>query len=535
MRNILDKGTRCLLVQPGCLENTYYNCTEVCRLMGAKYLEPPLGLLTAAALLPQQWEFKLVDENVEPLLKDHFQWADIVCTGGMLPQQNGILAVVDRAHEAGRPVVVGGADPTLQPNLYQSADFLVQNEGEVTIPLLLEDLAKNATSGQYATEEKADLAEAVVPRFDLIRFKDYILVGIEHTRGCPYTCEFCNIIEIFGRRPRSKTPDHVISELQALYDLGYNGYVEIVDDNFGGNRGEARRLLPVVREWSKRHKNPFFFSAQASLSLADDDEILQLMHDTDFRMVFIGVETAEDNTLKTANKWQNVGRSIDSDVQRFLSHGMLVNAGFVIGFDAETDRTAENMIGLIRDSSFSLTTISRLTAIPGTQLARRLEAEGRLHDTAIVLGDDPGQVDQTTAGLNFDTKRPRVEILRDFARVLDFAYGTEPYYERIRRACLAVRPSKNYRPNLAAMLRGTIAFVRLCAKAGFNRTTGPLYWKLIGEVLWRNPRAFEQACACVATFIHLHEQSGFAVEHTRQEISSIETSEGNGLPGQGRG
>ena len=197
-------------------------------MVGAKYPAAPLGLMTVAALFPQQWIFKLIDENVEPLLDDHLKWADIVCTGGMLPQQKSILNFIRRAHELDRIVVVGGSDPTSQPDVYLEADFLVLGEGEITIPMFLNDLQKGAKSGRYFSDEKANMLKAVVPRYDLINFRNYIMIGLQFTRGCPFNCEFCDIIELFGRIPRFKSNEQVIKELQSLYDLGYRGHIDIV-------------------------------------------------------------------------------------------------------------------------------------------------------------------------------------------------------------------------------------------------------------------------------------------------------------------
>ena len=232
MKNLLETGTRCLIVQSEFSTYSYWNYVDVCEIVGAKYPAAPLGLMTVAALLPQQWEFRLVDANVEPVLDEYFEWADIVCTGGMLPQQQGILSIIEKAHQHGRPVVVGGPALSSQPRLFRSADYLVHGEGEITIPMLIRDLEKAHRSGEYKSDTWADMADAVVPRFDLIRFEDYIQVGVQYCRGCPFNCEFCDVIELYGRKTRSKTPEHIIRELQTLYDLGHRGHVDFVDDNF---------------------------------------------------------------------------------------------------------------------------------------------------------------------------------------------------------------------------------------------------------------------------------------------------------------
>ena len=259
-----------------------------------------------------------------------------------------------KAHLHGCPVVVGGPDPSSQPDLYRSADFLILGEGEVTIPMFIKDLEKGAKSGEYKSTKKADMTKTAVPRFDLIDFKDYLQIGIQYSRGCPFSCEFCDIIELYGRKSRTKTPAQVLNELKALYNLGYRGHIDFVDDNFIGNKKNVKKVLTEIREWSKTNNYPFYFSTEASMNLADDDELLQLMKDVDFRFVFLGIETPEETVLKFINKKININKSITEVVAKISSYGMIVNAGFIIGFDNESDSTAGDMIRCIQDSGISM-------------------------------------------------------------------------------------------------------------------------------------------------------------------------------------
>src|SRR5665811_2029903 len=219
--------------------------------------------------------------------------------------------------------------------LYSSADYLVLGEGEVTIPMLVEDLENGAVRGEYVSAERADRTKAVIPRFDLIRFRDYLQIGIQYSRGCPYNCQFCDIIELFRRTSRTKTPGQVVAELQALYELGYRGHIDFVDDNFIGNKKNLREMLRVIKQWSHARDYPFFFSTEASMNLADDEALMQAMNDVDFRYVFLGIESPEDEVLESVNKKQNVARPISDAVRRISSYGMVVNAGFIMGFDSE--------------------------------------------------------------------------------------------------------------------------------------------------------------------------------------------------------
>ncbi|MBS3770818.1 MAG: B12-binding domain-containing radical SAM protein [Bacteroidales bacterium] len=523
MEKLLKKGTRCLLVQSEFSKFSFWNYVDVCKLIGAKYPAAPLGLLTVASLLPQQWEFKLVDANVEPLLDEHFEWADIVCTGGMLPQQQSMFSVIDKAHQYGCPVVVGGPDPSSQPELYQSADYLVQGEGEITIPMFIQDLEKGCRSGKYSSEEKPDMTRTAVPRFDLIRFKDYIQVGIQYSRGCPFNCEFCDIIELYGRKSRTKNPEQIINELQTLYDLGYRGHIDFVDDNFIGNKKNVKKVLPIIRDWSEEHNYPFYFSTEASINLANDENLLQMMKDVDFRFIFIGIETPEFEALKSTNKTSNINMDVGKTVEKINSYGMIVNAGFIIGFDNETDKIAENMIKCIQDSGICMAMVGMLYALPNTQLTRRLKKEGRLFEDNSTLRKTHTEIDQMTSGLNFIPARPRSEILKDYVRVIHYIYEPRRYYKRATYMGLRLQPEYKFSPTFLGKLKLIKAFFKICVKVGFNKTTGPLYWKMILTVLFKNIRAIEAAVNMSAMFIHFHKMSKFITDLATKEIKSIES------------
>lgn len=494
----------------------------MCEMTGAKYPASPLGLMTVAALLPPQWEFKLLDENVEALTDEHFEWADIVCTGGMLPQQPSILSVIDRSHQHNLPVMVGGPDPTSQPEIYQSADYLVLNEGEITIPKFLQDLGNGSTGGTYTSNEMADMSRTPVPRFDLIDFTNYMHIGIQYTRGCPFLCEFCDIIELYGRIPRNKTNQQVIDELQTLYDLGYRGYVDLVDDNFIGNKKNVKKLLPEIKVWSEAHGYPFFFATEASLNLVSDEKLLQLMQDVDFRYVFVGIETPEEDILKHTQKKQNVNRSITEATKKIGSYGMVMPAGFILGFDNESDHTAAHMTRCIEESGICIAMVGTLMALPNTQLMRRLKKEGRLFESySTQETDGDAQIDQMTGGLNFITQRSRLDILQDYNDVVGSIYGAQHYFKRVLHTALHLRPAGKYRPNLFALSRLVKGFVHVCIKLGCRKDTAWLYWKTFFVVLLRNPRALEQALSLAAMFIHLNKHAGFVSTLNDEKIELI--------------
>jgi radical SAM superfamily enzyme YgiQ (UPF0313 family) len=523
MKDLCGGHTKCLLVQTKFSGFSFWNYQDVCDMVGAKYPASSLGLLTVASLLPQHWIFRLIDENVEPLLNDHLKWADIVCTGGMLPQQKSILNFIKRAHDFGRIVVVGGPDPTSQPDVYKEADFLVLGEGEITIPMFLNDLQKGAKYGRYFSEGKANMLKAVVPRYDLINFRNYIMIGLQFSRGCPFICEFCDIIELYGRIPRFKSNEQVIKELQSLYDLGYRGHIDIVDDNFIGNIKKAKDLMRELKIWTKNHRYPFYFSTEASINLADDDELLQLMKDVDFRYVFLGIETPENDTLILNKKTQNVNKPVEDAVWKLLSYGIVSNGGYIIGFDSESRKIADNMIYSIQKSGICMAMISLLYALPNTQLTRRLQSEGRLFQHASrSIGES--DIDQTTSGLNFITLTSRSKILKNFIRVINVIYEPSNYYKRVIFTGLNIRSHYKHTPNFRTWLIYMRSFLRVCKKAGFNSVTGFYYWKMFFTVILRNPKGIEAAVNLAAMFIHFRKQKEYGVSIMNQTISELENT-----------
>ncbi|MCX6281411.1 MAG: B12-binding domain-containing radical SAM protein [Bacteroidetes bacterium] len=521
MRDLFGGPTKCLLVQTKFSAFSFWNYQDVCDIVGAKYPAAPLGLLTVAALLPQQWIFKLIDENVEPLLDEQLLWADIVCTGGMLPQQKSMLEFISRAHELERLVVVGGPDPTSQPGLYKEADFLVLGEGEITIPMFLRDLEVGITSGTYNSTERANMLESVVPRYDLIRFRDYIMIGMQFIRGCPFNCEFCDVIELFGRTPRFKTNEHILKELQTLYDLGYRGHIDMVDDNFIGNKKKVKELLQEIKVWTKARKYPFYFTTEASVNLADDDELLQLMQDCDFRYVFLGIETPENDALTQNNKNQNVNKPIGDAVRKILSYGMVSNGGYIIGFDSESRQIASNMINSIQESGICMAMIGLLYALPNTQLTKRLDEEGRLFHMAAQTVSDT-DIDQMTSGLNFATLIPRAEVLKNYINVLGTVYNPENYYKRIIYTGLKIKPKYRHKPSFSTWLIYMRSFLRVCKEAGFSRETGLEYWKMFFKVIIRNPLGIEAAVNLAAMFIHFQKQRKYIITSVNKTLAVME-------------
>jgi radical SAM superfamily enzyme YgiQ (UPF0313 family) len=421
-----------LLVYPRFAAATFWNFAATCELLGVKYPAAPLGLITAAALFPPSWTVRLVDRNAEDLQDSDLDWADVVMTGGMLAQHNDMAELIRIAHAHGKPIVVGGPAITSVPEGYRDADFQILGEAEGIIDKFIEAWTMGVRRGVFEAEKfQADVTKSPIPRFDLLKFDYYLHVGVQFSRGCPFTCEFCDIIELYGRVPRTKTTPQMLAELDELFRLGYRGHIDFVDDNLIGNKKAVKAFLPHLARWLEDHDYPFEFTTEASLNLADDPELLQLMNEANFFGVFVGIESPDPEALVMMRKKQNTRRNIAESVHRIYGAGMFVTAGFIVGFDSEKVSMADAMIELIEAAAIPVAMVGLLYALPNTQLTRRLASEGRLHPLPEFVPDGHG--DQCTNGLNFDTLRPRREILEDYRRVLEKVYDPAAFAGRLRR------------------------------------------------------------------------------------------------------
>lgn len=513
---------KALLLCPAFSPRGFWNYRSVCALTGAKYPASPLGMITMAALLPPEWDLRLLDMNVAPLSDADIDWADLVFVGGMLPQQSRVQALIDRVHGRGRKVVVGGPAATSRPEVYAAADYLVLGEAERSLPAFLDDLARGAAGGRYVPDGRPDLTESPIPRFDLLDLGSYMMIGVQFSRGCPFGCEFCDVIELYGRTPRNKPPERLVAELDALYRLGYRGHVDFVDDNFIGSPTRAKAALRAVKDWSDAHGHPFYFSTEASINLADDRELLELMRDLDFRYVFIGIESADRDILASAHKRQNVGRDIVEDLHAIYRYGIVVNGGFILGFDGETAGSARDMLDVIERGKIPMAMVGLLYALPGTALARRLAEQGRL------LGDDGPQdedaestaIDQTTSGLNFVTTRPRAEILADYRRLLEAIYSPGRYFDRCLSLCRVVEVSPRFKPTLGRTARYGLGFLKTMLRLGFRPSTGYYFWRNLLTVLVVRAAALETLASLMAMYLHFGPQARFVSRLVTQAIET---------------
>jgi hypothetical protein len=525
-----------LLVVPRFYGHSFWNFAAACELYGARFPSAPLGLITVAALLPDSWECRLVNRNTEELTDAHLDWADMIMTGGMLPQRPDTLAVIALSKQHGKPVIVGGPDLTLSPDVYARADFRVLGEAEGIIDSFIAAWESGTRQGVFeAPKFTTDVTKTPVPRFDLLQRGQYLYLGVQFSRGCPFACEFCDIIELYGRVSRTKTTEQMLGELDALYRIGYRGHLDFVDDNFIGNKLAVKAFLPHLIAWQKQRGYPFAFSTEASINLADDHALLGLMRAANFFAVFVGIESPDTDTLVAMQKKQNTRRSLARGVQEIYRAGMLVYGGFILGFDSEKGSVADAMIACIEETAIPVCTVGLLFALPTTQMTRRLAAEGRLFPKSYTDGQaSSGIGDQCTAGLNFATARPRREILLDYKKVLQNVYSPAAYFGRVRKMTLTLdRPVLDQDTGAKQPLR-----------------LGPVPLRdlgLLGRLIWRmalrqpkalrhfagaffacarrNPGSLEYVGVMAAMFLHLGPFSRYVMTSLDGQIARIDAGE----------
>jgi radical SAM superfamily enzyme YgiQ (UPF0313 family) len=432
---------RALLVCPE-FPLSFWSFRKSCRLRGNKTVNPPLGLVTVAALLPSEWELRLADLNTRSLTEQDWQWADLILITAMYIQREGLLALVKEAKRRGKTVAAGGPHPTSLPEavLEAGCDYVVRGEGENTIPLLLEAMRVGKT-GIIEVDEKPDLTTSPIPRFDLLRLEDYATFTIQTSRGCPFDCEFCDVVNLFGRIPRYKTPKQVIAELEALHRLGARGSVFICDDNFIGSKKHARALLQELTPWLRSRGEPFSFLTQASVNLGQDLEMIDLMTAANLNKVFIGIESPDENVLQTSHKYHNIKNPLVESLRNIKENGVGVIGSFIIGLDRETKGAGERIGAFSEETAIPLVMLGVLQAAPHTRLWHRLEREGRLRQD---VGDDLG----TFSALNYEPDRPEVDIMQEYVDAWDYLYEPARYLARAYRYHLAMRPAR--RPQGAA-------------------------------------------------------------------------------------
>jgi radical SAM superfamily enzyme YgiQ (UPF0313 family) len=464
--------------------DTFWGFRHALKFVGKKAPFPPLGLLTVAAMLPGAWTKRLIDLNVQKLDDRDITWADYVFISAMTIQRQSVDEILARCRRLGVKTVAGGPLFTTAAADFDGADHLVLGEAEITLPLFLADLEQGSARHLYSADGFADVKDTPVPLWELIDSRQYGAMNIQYSRGCPFDCEFCDITQLFGRKPRTKSSAGLVKELDALYQGGWRGGVFFVDDNFIGDRRKLKNeTLPAIINWAERHGHPYDFYTEASIDLADDSELMTLMVRSGFEEVFIGIETPHDEGHLESGKSQNMNRDLLASVRRIQQAGLQVQAGFIVGFDSDPPSIFERQIAFIQESGIVTAMVGMLTALRGTKLHQRLKREGRL------LGDASGN--NTAVSLNFIPSMRPEALINGYRTILTTIYAPRQYYQRVTTFL------KGYRPQAQGPFRLKSGYIGALFKSmlylGVFGRERFYFWKLFVWSLVRRPRLFGMA------------------------------------------
>ena len=484
---------------------TFWGGNYAMGMLESKAAFPPVGLLTVAAMFPPKYDLRLVDMNVAPLEDSDLEWADLVFTSTMIVQRVSLTTVIERCNRAGVPVIAGGPHPTTFHDEIPGVDHFVLDEVEETFPGFLRDLEAGTAKTIYREPRKPDVTQTPVPRFDLIDIDNYYSMGLQFSRGCPFDCEFCDITKLYGRVPRTKSPSQMVTEFDSLYQLGWKGPLFLVDDNFIGNKREAMNLLPVIAEWQRAHGYPFTLSTEASVNLAHMDELMDAMVEAGFETVFLGIETPNPKALIKTKKAQNTSRKEENflfnAVRKIQQKGMQVQGGFILGLDSDDEAVFDAQIEFIQQAGIPVAPIYLLTALRGTDMYKRLQAENRLVDAKI------GTHAMT---LNFKPELDPKTLIDGYRRVTTTLYDAtlENYFQR----CLALFEHLKPVPHLRKpMGRSVVVAAAMRVRRNLSKNQIPAFSRFIAQVSRKHPRMLPTALRLAGVGYHCE-------RFTRQQV-----------------
>ena len=470
-----------LLIYPEFPE-TFWSFTYALSFIGKKAAFPPLGLITVAALLPENWAKRLVDTNVERLKDKDILWADLVFIGGMTVQRTSARQIIDRCNALKATVVAGGPLFTSEPDEFKTVDHLLLDEAELTLPRFLSDLGKGRAEKIYRASGFCNTGDTPIPLWNLLNMKRYASMSLQFSRGCPFNCDFCNVTALFGHKPRLKTPVQVMLELDRIYAAGWRGSIFFVDDNFIGNKGFLKEhLLPSLIEWRKDKKGCVFFT-ESSINLADDPELLDMMVAAGFDSVFIGIESPDEKSLTECHKTQNKNRDLLESVGIIHRSGLQVMGGFIVGFDNDGPSIFQRQIDFIQKSGIVTAMVGMLQAIPGTRLFDRLQRESRVAES--FTGDN---VDGTT---NIIPQMGMDNLFEGYQTIMKQIYQPKYYYQRVRTLFRELKAPEIIAP---MDIQRFLSFFRAALRLGVFGKERFQYWYLILWTLVRKPKLISTA------------------------------------------
>ncbi|EKQ68206.1 Fe-S oxidoreductase [Leptolyngbyaceae cyanobacterium JSC-12] len=485
---------KALLLWP-IMPNSFWSYQETLDMAGLRATNPPLGLITVAALLPPTWELRFYDRNVCEETDADWEWCGLVIISAMIIQKQDFYSLIQKALSLGKKVAVGGPYPTSYPEvaLEAGAQYLILDEGECTIPLFVEAIERGDESGIFRSAEKPDITETPIARYDLLDLNAYLAITVQFSRGCPFQCEFCDIINLYGRKPRTKTPEQMLREFETLYNLGWRRYIFVVDDNFIGNKRNAKVFLRELIPWMEAHHYPFKLITEASLNLAEDDELIELMVKAGFVLVFMGIETPDVDSLVGINKIQNTRQALIASCHKITRAGLQIMSGFIMGFDHEKPGAGDRIRNFIQDTGIPQGQFSLLQALQNTAMWNRLKQEGRLKDGL-------GTFHQG-AIMNFVPTRPVEEITREYIDAFWEIYSPGPYLKRTFRHFMMMSGwrGKSDRPITAAERQ---LFWKLLWRQGVVRSVRLRFWWQLAVIALRKPRLLSEYLATLGIGEH---------------------------------
>jgi radical SAM superfamily enzyme YgiQ (UPF0313 family) len=484
-----------LLVYPK-YPDTFWSFKHVLPFVKKKAAFPPLGLLTIASMLPREWNLRLIDWNVEELKNEDILWADMIMVSAMIVQKKSAQEIISKSKNLGKKVVAGGPVFTAQHEKFERVDHFILGEAEISLPLFIKDLEAGNPKQIYKPDFNIwpDLTLTPLPMWSLIDLNNYVTMLIQHSRGCPRDCEFCDITVTNGRVPRCKTVAQIIAELDALYKAGWTGSVFWVDDNFIGNVKQVLKMLPAVIQWQIEHKFPFKFLTEATVDLADKEGLMKLMSRANFFKVFLGLETPSMASLKECNKRHNI-RDLAKTVRIIHQHGMQVMGGFIVGFDNDTESIFDAQIKFIQQIGVVTAMVGLLNALPNTRLWHRLKKEKRL------LNDFSGA--NTDGSINFIPIMKLEQLVAGYKKILSTIYSPSIYYERITTFV------NHYQPTVKGQIQkeSIYAFVKSIWTIGVLSKARFYYWKLLFRVSFTKIKALPIAVELAIFGLHFEKVS----------------------------